>query len=87
MSLNPISIATRGYAPLAVIAVATFGYVSVDDVLYAEGGISLSGQADFTTVTHVEPEGGIVLGGAASFEFVPAGGGGTRRWYRLGLGT
>lgn len=88
MNLNPISIATMGYAPLAALAIASFGYIAGDDVFYASGGIVLSGAADFTVVTTITPAGGLVLGGSAIFEYVPPGGTGEnyRRWYRLGVG-
>ena len=89
MILSPISIATRGYAPLAALAIASMGYVAAeDDIFYASGGLELSGAATFTVVTSVTPTGGLVLGGAATFEYIPPGGVGdaARRWYRLGVG-
>jgi hypothetical protein len=88
MILNPLSIATRGYAPLAAIAVATMGYVQLDAVLYPEGGIEFAGAADFSLVATITPTGGVSFSGTAEVSFVPAGAGAAvRRWYRLGLGV
>jgi hypothetical protein len=86
--LNPISIGTRGYVTLAAVAIATFGYVQVDDIFYASGGFDMAGAATFSTVTSVSPNGGVVMSGAATIDFIPGGGGGARKqWYRLGLGV
>jgi hypothetical protein len=88
MILNPVSIATRGYAPLAAIAVATMGYVQLDAVLYPEGGLNFTGAAEITLISSLTPSGGVGFSGTAEVSFVPAAGSvGRRHWYRLGLGV